>query len=186
MFVWGIRPLPISLLTFSKYWEFRNVIVFVGLWFERIHIHSKKSSSPAVEIWCCKLDKAPYKCRTFSSNSSEGMNVMCVDKLFLEDHLHWHNDLSHDDQKISCSQTKNKNKAKLWGFFYWNTLRSNHIKQTNKQIRSISRVLKKKKKKDPKENKTSYQWSHHWVCVSCLCFRWWSQPGPLSPAPEWW
>lgn len=45
------------------------------------------------------------------------MNVMCVDKLFLEDHLHWHNDLSHDDQKISCSQTKNKNKAKLWVFF---------------------------------------------------------------------
>lgn len=30
------------------------------------------------------------------------MDVMLVDKLFLQDHLHGSDDLSHDDQKVSC------------------------------------------------------------------------------------
>lgn len=30
------------------------------------------------------------------------MDVVLVDKLFLQDHLHGSDDLSHDDQKVSC------------------------------------------------------------------------------------
>lgn len=39
---------------------------------------------------------------TFGTNSPKRMDVVLVDKLFLQDHLHRSNDLSHDDQKVSC------------------------------------------------------------------------------------
>lgn len=42
------------------------------------------------------------RCCTFSADSPERMDVMFVDKLLLQDHLHGNDDLSHDDQKVSC------------------------------------------------------------------------------------
>ena len=39
---------------------------------------------------------------TFGTNSSKRMDVVFVDELFLQDHLHRNNDLSQDDQKVSC------------------------------------------------------------------------------------
>lgn len=56
------------------------------------------------------------RCRTLSADSPERMDVMFVDKLLLEDHLHWNYDLSHDDQKVSCR------KAEAWNQLLWRFL----------------------------------------------------------------
>lgn len=37
------------------------------------------------------------------------MDVMFVDKLLLQDHLHWDYDLSHDDQKVTCRKEGRRN-----------------------------------------------------------------------------
>lgn len=79
------------------------------------------------------------------------MNVMCVDKLFLKDHLHWHNDLSHDDQKISCSQTKNKNKSKTVRFFFFTETLCDPI-ISNKQINKSDPCQEFKKRPQRKQN----------------------------------
>lgn len=43
---------------------------------------------------------------TFSTDGPEGMDVVLVDKLFLQDHLHGNDDLSQDDQQVSCRRNQ--------------------------------------------------------------------------------
>lgn len=51
--------------------------------------------------------------RTFCTNSPERVDIMFVDKLFLQHHLHGNNDLSQDDQKVSCrTEERSVNKLK--------------------------------------------------------------------------
>ena len=45
-------------------------------------------------------------CFTFSAHGFERVDIMFVHKLLFQDHLHSNDDLSHDDQQVTCETNK--------------------------------------------------------------------------------